>query len=95
MDGESPFFVAKKKACANIYNVWNARDYWCCDLIGPYRISVIVTNAGIRMSADLPVLRVKVWLARLTATSKPYRYLSVGMLHPLNGPTYQMKALEV
>ena len=55
-------FCREIKAYVNIYNVWHAHDYSFCDLIGPYGISVIVTNAGIWMSPDLNLLCVKVWL---------------------------------
>ena len=32
-----------------------------------FGIFVIVTNAGIRMSPDFPIVRVEVWLARLVS----------------------------
>ena len=41
----SHHFCREINLCANIYEVWNARDYSFCDLIGPYGIS------------DLPVFR--------------------------------------
>jgi hypothetical protein len=61
----SHHFCREVKARANIYIVWNVRNYLFCDLIGPSQILGIVMNAGIRMSPDLPLLRVKVWLVIL------------------------------